>query len=78
VVASENGRRPESVIAFPAGDAAALARTLEEAWARYAEVRTAVRKPEIRDTVAEEAALLLELAGRRRAVPVAVPRRERS
>ncbi|MEK7331707.1 MAG: glycosyltransferase, partial [Candidatus Eisenbacteria bacterium] len=78
VVASENGRRPESVITFPPDDGAALARTLEEAWARYEAVRAAVRRPAVRDTVAEEAALLLELGGRAQAVPAAVPGREQS
>jgi len=62
VIASENGHRPSSVITVPAADGEALAAAVERAWDAYPEVRAAVVKPEIEDTVGQEAELLLALA----------------
>ncbi len=62
VVASENGRRPAGVVRFRPDDAGSLADTLRTCWARYREVRAGVIPPEVPDTVAVEADLLLEMA----------------
>jgi glycosyltransferase involved in cell wall biosynthesis len=62
VVASENGTRPASVITFPRGDGAALAETVERVWRDYDACRSRVVRPPIRDTVVDEARLLLSLA----------------
>lgn len=64
VVASENGRRPAGVIRFRPDDAASLAETLRDCWARYGEVRAGVVPPEVPDTVAVEADLLAAMARR--------------
>ena len=62
VIASENGTRPESVITFPRGDGAALAEAVERVWSDYDAYRSRVVRPPIRDTVVDEARLLLSLA----------------
>lgn len=62
VVASENGSRPESVITFPRGDGSALAEAVTRVWSDYEACRSRVVRPPIRDTVADEARLLLSLA----------------
>lgn len=64
VVASENGRRPAGVVRFRPDDARSLAETLRSCWGRYREVRAGVVPPEVPDTVAVEADLLLEAARR--------------
>ena len=62
VVASENGTRPESVLTFPPGNGASLADTVERVWAEYDRFRQRVVRPPIRDTVLDEADVLLRLA----------------
>jgi len=59
VVASENGTRPASVITFRPDDAADLAAKVSEVLEREAEVRRALVTPTIRDTVTDEARLLV-------------------
>jgi glycosyltransferase involved in cell wall biosynthesis len=58
VVAAENGTRPPSVITFAPDDAADLAAKVCETLQHYEAVRAGVVRPEIRDTVADEADLL--------------------
>lgn len=62
VVASENGTRPPSVVTFLPDDADDLADTIAHVLRHEADVRAAIIQPEIRDTVADEAALLVECA----------------
>ncbi len=62
VVASENGTRPPSVVTFAPGDAESLADRVAYVLDNEAQVRAAVIRPEIRDTVADEAALLVACA----------------
>ena len=62
VVASENGTRPLGVVTYPAGDSGALATRLSESWTGYEALRKGLAVPEVRDTVAEEARLLLQIA----------------
>lgn len=59
VIASENGTRPPSVITFKTGDPYDLADKIEKAWKDYESVRAKVIVPNVKDTVAEEAALLI-------------------
>ena len=59
VVASENGTRPASVVTFTPDNAADMAAKIEHVLANEDAVRRAVVKPIIRDTVADEVALLL-------------------
>jgi glycosyltransferase involved in cell wall biosynthesis len=58
VVASENGTRPAGVVTFRPDDPADLAMKIAEVLSDYDEVRRNLVPPVIRDTVAEEAALL--------------------
>jgi glycosyltransferase involved in cell wall biosynthesis len=64
VVASENDRRPESVLGFTTDSAEALHRVLLDSWHDYENVRRSVVRPPVPDTVATEVELLLEVAGR--------------
>ncbi len=64
VVASENGTRPASVVTFTPADADALAEKVDFVLANETQVRDAIVRPEIRDTVADEAALLVACATR--------------
>lgn len=67
VVASENGTRPASVVTFTPADADDLAAKVAHVLDHEADVRAAVVRPAIRDTVADEAALLVACAaGERR------------
>ena len=61
VVASENGSRPESVVNFETDNARDLLEKLEDTWKNYEAVSANITPPKIRDTVKEEADLLLEL-----------------
>ncbi len=63
VVASENGRRPDGVVTFQTDDAADLMATFLQVWRDYDIVRSRLTPPAIRDTVQEEADLLVALAG---------------
>ena len=58
VVASENHNRPPGVITYPAEDSGALARTLTDVLSRREEIASALQRPEVRDTLADEARLL--------------------
>jgi glycosyltransferase involved in cell wall biosynthesis len=58
VVAAENHNRPAGVITYPAVDVAAMARTLDDVLLRREEIAAALPRPEIRDTLLEEARLL--------------------
>lgn len=61
VVASENGRRPESVITYNHEDISDMVRALEETIDNLPEIKKRVVKPHIRDTVADEVAVLTEV-----------------
>ena len=63
VVASENGLRPDGVITYEATDPNALATRLLETLARRDEIALQMPRPDIRDTLAEEIALLADVAG---------------
>lgn len=58
VVAAENGSRPAGVITYPATDAEALGRILLDALARREAIAAALPRPPLRDTLADEVALL--------------------
>lgn len=58
VVGSENNARPDGVMTYPADDAARLAAAVEDVIARRAEIAAALSRLPVRDTVADEAALL--------------------
>jgi glycosyltransferase involved in cell wall biosynthesis len=58
VVATENHTRPAGVITYPAEDAGALARTLEDVLARRDDIVATLQRPVVRDTLADEARLL--------------------
>lgn len=58
VVATENHTRPPGVVTYPAEDVEALARALEDVLARRDDIVATLQRPEIRDTLAEEARLL--------------------
>lgn len=60
VVASENERRPESVITYDHEDISDMVRILEETIENLPAVKAKVIKPAIRDTVADEVAVLTE------------------
>jgi glycosyltransferase involved in cell wall biosynthesis len=62
VIASENGTRPKSVITFTTDDAYDMADKIEKAWKDYETVRSNVMVPDVKDTVADEAALLIDHA----------------
>ncbi len=63
VVASENGTRPQGVVTFRPDDAADLARQVAHVLDNHEAIRQAIAPPELRDTVAEEAELLVRTAG---------------
>lgn len=58
VVASENHNRPPGVITYPAEDSETLGRTLADVLDRREEIVAALQRPEVRDTLADEARLL--------------------
>jgi glycosyltransferase involved in cell wall biosynthesis len=58
VVASENHNRPPGVVTYRADDSDALASAVIDVLDRRDELRAALPKPEVRDTLAEEARLL--------------------
>ncbi len=62
VVASENGTRPPSVVTFAPADADDLAARIAYVLDNESQVRDAIVRPDIRDTVADEAALLVACA----------------
>jgi glycosyltransferase involved in cell wall biosynthesis len=61
VVAAENGQRPPGVLTYTADDPQDLARALEYALAHRATIAATLPKPDIPDTLRQEADLLLEL-----------------
>jgi glycosyltransferase involved in cell wall biosynthesis len=61
VVACENGTRPPGVITFPPESASELASRVIDALDRRQEIAGGLTRPEIRDTLAEEVALLTAL-----------------
>ena len=61
VVASENGRRPESVITYDHESIPDMVRALRETIEQLPQVKSQIVKPHIRDTVAEEVAVLTEV-----------------
>lgn len=62
VVASHNGTRPASVVTYRPADAEDLARQVAAVLADLDGVKASLVAPEIRDTVADEARLLVECA----------------
>ena len=58
VVASENGTRPKGVVTFAPNDPNDLAAKVSDVLGAYDEVRRRIPRPEIRDTVLDEALLL--------------------
>lgn len=58
VVAAENHNRPAGVITYPPEDRDALANHLADVIARRDEIVAALERPQVRDTLAEEAQLL--------------------
>jgi glycosyltransferase involved in cell wall biosynthesis len=61
VVASENHRRPESAITYNHEKISDMVKKLDETLQNLAEVKKRIIKPAIRDTVAEEVAVLTEI-----------------
>lgn len=62
VVAAENGARPPGVVTYQAGDTADLVQKLLYVLDNYDVVRSGLSRPQIEDTVAKEADLLVRLA----------------
>jgi len=62
VVASRNGSRPESVVNYETDNADDLAEKLQDAWTQYDQLVSDLVVPEVKDTVKEEAALLVHHA----------------
>lgn len=62
VVASENGNRPAGVLRYRATDPHDLAAVLADALDRRAEIAATMPRPEVRDTLTEEADLLVRMA----------------
>ncbi|MFN8060117.1 MAG: glycosyltransferase family 4 protein [Vicinamibacterales bacterium] len=60
VIASENGRRPPSVLTYPPEDAESLARAIEHVVVHRKAIVDDLVKPEIRDTLAEEMRILTQ------------------
>jgi glycosyltransferase involved in cell wall biosynthesis len=58
VVATQNNHRPPGVITYPPEDVGALTATLNDVLNRHEEIAAALPRPEVRDTVEEEARLL--------------------
>jgi glycosyltransferase involved in cell wall biosynthesis len=58
VVATENHTRPAGVLTYAAEDAAGLASLLADVLSRREEIVAGLQPPEVRDTLADEAALL--------------------
>jgi glycosyltransferase involved in cell wall biosynthesis len=72
VVACDNGTRPPGVITYPATDAARLAAAVEDVLDRRSQIIASCPEVDVRDTVADEVAVLTRAdvpstAGRRRA-----------
>ncbi len=61
VVASENGTRPDGTLTYVPDDATDLERRLREAWSDYDRIRSGLTPPPTRDTVEEEADLLVQV-----------------
>lgn len=59
VVATENHTRPAGVITYPAEDPDTLGRTLEDVLARREQIVATMQRPVVRDTLADEARLLM-------------------
>lgn len=60
VVASENGSRPRSVVGYCAGNPADLAKTIITVLDNYHQVKDALERPQIKDTVIEEIGILTQ------------------
>lgn len=60
VVASENGTRPAGTITYPATDSAAMADRVCETLDRREEIARTMARPELKDTLSDEIALLIE------------------
>jgi glycosyltransferase involved in cell wall biosynthesis len=58
VVAAENHDRPAGVITYDGEDVAGLASVLDDVLNRREEIVAELRRPDVRDTLADEAALL--------------------
>jgi glycosyltransferase involved in cell wall biosynthesis len=58
VVAAENHDRPQGVITYDGGNADALASVLDDVLSRSEQIAATLRRPTVRDTLSEEAALL--------------------
>jgi glycosyltransferase involved in cell wall biosynthesis len=58
VIAAENGSRPSGVITYSATDSDELARVILDVLTRRSEIVAAMPRPPVRDTLAEEVALL--------------------
>jgi glycosyltransferase involved in cell wall biosynthesis len=58
IVAAENGTRPPGVVTFRADDPADLARSIDYVLDNRAEVASAMPRPEIKDTLSDEIAVL--------------------
>lgn len=65
VVASENGSRPPGVVTFRPNDGADLAEKLRYVLSHYEACRSRIGRPAVRDTVKEEADLLVALSAGR-------------
>ena len=61
VIASENGSRPESVIMFKTDSVEDLTATVSMVWNHYISIKSRIRVPDVRDTVTEEADLILRI-----------------
>ena len=61
VVASENHRRPESTITYDHEQISDMVQKLDETLQNLPAVKNAIVRPEIRDTVADEVAILTEV-----------------
>jgi glycosyltransferase involved in cell wall biosynthesis len=60
VVATANGSRPTGVITYPPEDANALADALADVFGRRDQIVATLPRPDMRDTLAEEARLLIQ------------------
>lgn len=63
VVAADDGIRPESVVTYPVGEVESMADTMHSVLRNRQQARAQVAKPPVRDTVAEETNLLVQVAG---------------
>ena len=62
VVAAENNNRPDGVFTYPADDPQAMSAAVLEVLDNHAEACDQIVAPEVRDTVGEEAQLLVAAA----------------